>query len=221
MRTSYKKNRPFDFKLIDHVEPKPLLYKRQTGLSNYDVMKAKTEIWAKIAEIMECDVEFCLMRWNNLHYQYRKESRRPSGSTWPYFERLKFLSSSDMLSRPKAKPKSRALVESEQSIQVPPLVTDEFVGQNEWQSYNDCVVIVNDMEQHVDSTFIIEEIIESTAATDKQTESSTAEDLLKIDQILEQLDEKQRQRAERRIMAFLLKCQLRGLMNEAIDDLAI
>jgi len=58
MRTSYKKNRPFDFKLIDHVEPNTLLYKRQTGLSNYDVMKAKTEIWSKIAEIMDCDGNF-------------------------------------------------------------------------------------------------------------------------------------------------------------------
>lgn len=55
MRTSYKKNRPFDFKLIDHVEPNTVLYKRQTGLSNYDVMKVKTEIWSKIAEIMDCD----------------------------------------------------------------------------------------------------------------------------------------------------------------------
>jgi len=54
MRTSYKKNRPFDFKLIDLVEPNPVLYKR-SGLSNYDAMKAKTDIWARIAEMMGCD----------------------------------------------------------------------------------------------------------------------------------------------------------------------
>jgi len=54
MRTSYKKNRPFDFKLIDLVEPNPVLYKR-SGLSNYDAMKAKTDVWARIAERMGCD----------------------------------------------------------------------------------------------------------------------------------------------------------------------
>lgn len=55
MRTSYKKNRPFDFKLIENVEPHAVLYKRQTGLSNYDVMKVKTEIWSKIASTMNCE----------------------------------------------------------------------------------------------------------------------------------------------------------------------
>lgn len=55
MRTSYKKNRPFDFMLIENVEPNPVLYKRQAGLSNYDVMKLKTEIWSKIAKVMKCE----------------------------------------------------------------------------------------------------------------------------------------------------------------------
>lgn len=55
MRTSYKKNRPFDFKLIENVEPNPVLYKRQAGLSNYDVMKVKSEIWTKIAKVMKCE----------------------------------------------------------------------------------------------------------------------------------------------------------------------
>ncbi|KAM8707877.1 hypothetical protein ACLKA7_014927 [Drosophila subpalustris] len=246
MRTSYKKNRPFDFKLIDHVEPNTLLYKRQTGLSNYDVMKAKNEIWSKIAEIMDCDVDFCLMRWNNLHYQYRKESRRPEGSTWPYFERLQFLSDTQGRSKAKSRTQCPPQVQS-QSVEMP---RESLVDQDAWQSYNDCVVMhVSEIEQHADSTFVIEEVIESndqilqeeiiyeddeqtktesTAAPPSAVETQMAEllaspvnEYLKMDRALKQLNGNHKRLAERRIMAFVLKCQLRALVDEPIDDLVI
>ncbi|KAH8307014.1 hypothetical protein KR044_003185 [Drosophila immigrans] len=234
MRTSYKKNRPFDFKLIDHVEPNTMLYKRQTGLSNYDVMKAKSEAWSRIAEVMKCDVDFCLMRWNNLHYQFRKESRRPGGSTWPYFERLQFLS------RVKATAKQQP--QQAQQIALPRDQEDTSVDQDVWQSYNDCVVMqVGDIEQHADSTFVIEEIIDSNdhmlqeevIYEEEQLQSrietvpadvllaSPANNYLKMESILKQLQGNHKRLAERRIMAFALKCQLRSLVNEPIDDLLI
>ncbi|EDV90437.1 transcription factor Adf-1 [Drosophila grimshawi] len=257
MRTSYKKNRPFDFKLIDHVEPNTVLYKRQTGLSNYDVMKVKTEIWSKIAEIMECDVKFCLMRWNNLHYQFRKESRRPGGSTWPYFERLRFLK------EVQTRQKTRLKAENQTADEVP---KESFVDQDELQSFNDCVVmhVTDEMEQHADSTLIIEEIIEQTndqilheeiiyeedAEVDEVEHdeeehlpvtieptakervapphselskllASPASDYQKMGKILGQLKGQQKELAERRILAFVLKCQLRALVDEPIDDLVI
>lgn len=276
MRTSYKKNRPFDFKLIENVEPNPVLYKRQTGLSNYDVMKVKTEIWSKIAEIMNCDgnahksysqintgltftelsVDFCLMRWNNLHYQYRKESRRPGTSTWPYFERLRFLS--DPQVRPQSKPSEPCSAQAEETpVQTIEMPSESSPKENGWQSYNDCVVMhVGDFEQHADSTFIIEEVIESNdqilqeeiiyeedeqlendqQATEQINIESAAEavdtqmaellaspvsDYVKMDRILMQLESNHRTIAERRIMAFVLKCQLRALVDEPIDDLLI
>ncbi|KAH8371494.1 hypothetical protein KR093_007704 [Drosophila rubida] len=250
MRTSYKKNRPFDFKLIDHVEPNFLLYKRQTGLSNYDMMKAKTEAWSRIAEVMECDVDFCLMRWNNLHYQYRKESRRPGGSTWPYFERLQFLSRGKV--RTNCPPQQQQL--PPQYIELPRDHDDTLVDQDAWQSYNDCVVMqVNEIEPHADSTLVIEEIIESndhllheeiiyeeeqlaqsriessvqtmpasTADTQiSQLLTSPANDYLKMNSILKQLQGNHKRLAERRILAFALKCQLRALVAEPIDDLVV
>ncbi|XP_051861527.1 uncharacterized protein LOC117566967 isoform X1 [Drosophila albomicans] len=251
MRTSYKKNRPFDFKLIDHVEPNTLLYRRQTGLSNYDMMKAKTEAWARIAEVMECDVNFCLMRWNNLHYQYRKELRRPNGSTWPYFDRLQFLSDPQLRSRAKATSHCPPQ-QQPQHIELPRQQEDALVDQDPWQSYNDCVVMqVGDIEQHADSTFVIEEIIESNdqmvheeiiyeeeqlariestvetvspSSADTQIAqllASPANDYLKMNSILQQLPSNHKRLAERRIMAFALKCQLRALVDESIDDLII
>ncbi|XP_016990295.1 uncharacterized protein LOC108052409 [Drosophila rhopaloa] len=222
MRTSYKKNRPFDFKLIDLVEPNPVLYKR-SGLSNYDAMKAKTDIWARIAEMMGCDVDFCLMRWNNLHYQFRKEFRRAdtSGSTWPYLERLRFLADNQSSPKTKSKPKVRDLAgKQEDSVQ------EEIPVQFLWETYEDGEVTQQP------STFLIEEIVEEPTEQVIQEEiiyeeQETAQILsprssfLQMDQVLAQLKEPQRKRAERRITAFLLKCQLRALSNQSGRDLII
>lgn len=182
------------------------------------------------------------MRWNNLHYQYRKESRRPGGSTWPYFKRLQFLT--DAQSRPKVKPKA----EKQPNVEL----KESIVDQDAWQSYEDCVVMhVADVDQHGDNTFIIEEIIEQNdqilqeeivfedegeveeqhvqpsvepTAKERSTlaaDTSPTSDYIQMSRILGQLKGVQKMRAERRILAFLLKCQLRALVDEPIDDLII
>lgn len=52
-KTSHKKNRPFDFKLIGLVEPNPVLYLRQIpGMSTFEIMKTKNKIWQQIADHM-------------------------------------------------------------------------------------------------------------------------------------------------------------------------
>ncbi|KAH8314723.1 hypothetical protein KR074_012127 [Drosophila pseudoananassae] len=219
MRTSYKKNRPFDFKLIDLVEPNPVLYQR-SGLSNYEAMKAKADIWARIAETMGCDVDFCLMRWNNLHYQFRKEFRRAdsSGSTWPYLERLRFLALNPQRPRNKNKGKDKDSPDKSESVSH---------GATLWEAYEDGETLGQP------GTFIIEEIIEENdqiiqeEIIYEELDSESAETLsptssfLQVDRMLAQLREPHRKRAERRITAFLLKCQLRSLSNQSVEDLII
>lgn len=52
-KTSHKKNRPFDFKLIDLVEPHPVLYLRQIpGMTTFEMMKTKNTLWQQIATEM-------------------------------------------------------------------------------------------------------------------------------------------------------------------------
>lgn len=115
---------------------------------------------------------------------------------------------------------------------------------------------VSEIEQHSDSTFVIEEIIEphdqilqeeiiyeeneQVEQEEMKTKSTTeavptfavetqisellaspANNYLKMDRILKQLQGNHRKLAERRILAFVLKCQLRSLVNEPIDDLVI
>ncbi|KAH8375641.1 uncharacterized protein LOC110178752 [Drosophila serrata] len=226
MRTSYKKNRPFDFKLISLVEPNPVLYKR-SGLSNYEAMKAKTDIWAQISQKMGCDVDFCLMRWNNLHYQFRKEFRRAdtSGSTWPYLERLRFLADSQPRPRARSKPKAKDSPSNRDTV----VNEKETAVQFLWETYEDGEI------PQTPSTFIIEEIVEERNDQIIQEEIiyeaeeepqpahilSPRSSYLQMDQVLAQLKEPQRKRAKRRITAFLLKCQLRALRNQSVEDLAI
>lgn len=55
-KTSHKKNRPFDFKLIDLVEPHPVLYMRQMpGMTPFDILKAKNKLWQEISAEMGFD----------------------------------------------------------------------------------------------------------------------------------------------------------------------
>lgn len=160
------------------------------------------------------------MRWNNLHYQFRKEFRRAdsSGSTWPYLERLRFLA--DNPQRPRNKYKNKGKDSPDKGEPVSHETTL-------WEAYEDGETIDQP------GTYIIEEIIEENdqiiqeEIIYEEVDSESAEILspsssfLQIDQMLAQLGEPQRNRAERRITAFLLKCQLRSLSNQSVEDLAI
>ncbi|EDW37780.1 GL15048 [Drosophila persimilis] len=168
MRTSYKKNRPFDFKLINLVEPHPVLYRR-SGLSTYDAMKAKTDIWTQIAKIMGCDVDF-------LVWEEYNDGRG---------------------------------IDLENSYIIEEIIeeaSDEVMHEE---------IIYEDIEEHK---------INSSESDKQQMVGSPIcprSYFFKMDEILDQFKQPQRQRAERRIMAFLLKCQLRSLHNQPVDDLVI
>lgn len=168
------------------------------------------------------------MRWNNLHYQFRKEFRRAdtSGSTWPYLERLRFLADSQPRPKAKSKPKTK---DSPGKEEVTGFNEKETTVQFLWETYEDGEIT------QTPSTFIIEEIVEEPNEQiiqeeiiyEEEEEPEPAQILsprssyLKIDQVLAQLKQPMRKRAERRITAFLLKCQLRALSNQSVEDLVI
>ncbi|XP_078487652.1 transcription factor Adf-1-like [Ciona intestinalis] len=88
-------------KLIDIISGLPLLYNQYHPDKKN---KHKTEsAWKEVAEKMNCTVQFCLMRWNNIRSTYARKHKKstevPSGSasqapeTWPYFKQLHFLDS--------------------------------------------------------------------------------------------------------------------------------
>lgn len=53
------------------------------------------------------------------------------------------------------------------------------------------------------------------------TPTTTTSCLKRIETLLEGLDEDNRTKAEKRIVAYLCKCQLKFLENESIDDIVI
>lgn len=53
-KTSHKKNRPFNFKLIDLIEPHQILYSRlMPGMSTFEIMKTKNLLWQQISAEMQ------------------------------------------------------------------------------------------------------------------------------------------------------------------------
>ncbi|XP_061395580.1 uncharacterized protein LOC133331194 [Musca vetustissima] len=249
-KTSHKKNRPFDFKLISLVEPHPVIYMRQIpGMSSFEIMKTKNKVWQEIANEMGYPVQFCLSRWNNLRGQFQKELKHCNelcpksgvirGSTWPYLERMRFLECTVQAYKPK-KERERKRKPKE----IPDLLQE---ANNFWESDESNSKMPedneedNDMgsdfhielhttehegthqleEQFSDSFSIIEEIAEEIVGTEDTIVEDTTDTIRRIEALYMGFDGDSRERIERRIMAFLCKCQLRALNHQGIEDLYV
>ncbi|KAI9587078.1 uncharacterized protein LOC119645254 [Glossina fuscipes] len=241
-KTSHKKNRPFDFKLIDLVQPNPVLYMRQIpGMSSFEIMKTKNNIWQQIALEMGQEVKFCLSRWNNLRGQFQKELRHCTelcpksgkirGSSWPYLERLRFLENTLQYNKPKKPRLSKRKQEQLQQMQDDWKADDSGENMDKISDIEDHSV--QNITQHIggednpvnesyteDSDYgLIEELAEEVMGPDSSTISPS--NLKKIEALLFGFEGETRNRVERRITAFLCKCQLRILNQEDIDDLCL
>lgn len=270
-KTSHKKNRPFDFKLISLVEPHPVIYMRQIpGMSSFEIMKTKNKVWQEIANEMGCQgkcttsflvlyktitilflVQFCLSRWNNLRGQFQKELKHCNelcpksgvirGSTWPYLDRMRFLECTVQAYKPKKERERKR-----KTKEIPDLLQET---NNFWESDDSNSKMTddnedneeNDMgsdfhielqateheethqleEQFSDSFSIIEEIAEEIVGTEDTIVEDTTDTIRRIEALYMGFDGEPRERIERRILAFLCKCQLRALNNQGIEDLYI
>ncbi|XP_023297219.2 uncharacterized protein LOC111679855 [Lucilia cuprina] len=255
-KTSHKKNRPFDFKLIDLVEPHPVLYQPIPGMSTFEVMKTKSTLWQQISNEMGFPVQFCLSRWNNLRGQFQKELRHCTelcpksglirGSTWPYLNRLKFLEATVLANRTKKlKLSKRKLKELQQLEQQFEWRSEEEEDEEEEEEedrlseepeheYN--IEEITDNVEHtevIEETYIADEdysiieeiaeevVAEATEHVEHFTPNDTMENYRKMQSLLDTFEEEAMQIIERRLLAFLCKCQLRALSNQTIDDLFV
>ncbi|TMW51682.1 hypothetical protein DOY81_003228 [Sarcophaga bullata] len=253
-KTSHKKNRPFDFKLIDLVEPHPVLYLRQIpGMTTFEMMKTKNSLWQQIATEMGHPVQFCLNRWNNLRGQFQKELKHSNelcpksglirGSTWPYLNRLRFLECTVQANKIKkekvSKRKLRELEEMEQEsewkddddeesiLSEEEFETDMFKVEDITEEVQEPQTLEEDIYVEDESYSIIEEIAEEIVGSETVEESddfasnNSLENYQKMQSILADFDEGSLHIIERRLCAFLCKCQLRALSNQSIDDLYV
>ncbi|XP_014088790.3 transcription factor Adf-1 [Bactrocera oleae] len=210
----------FDFKLVDLVRANALLYVNEVRISPYNLMKKRNEIWRSIASSLGVETKYCVIRWKNLRDKYRRESQKAQelgrkaggiksaqGSTWNLLDKMSFLdhhtrvhSSTSTKSAAENIRSSWSEMEAEQLIEQLPNEDDPL------QEAMD--------EQTVALETKKPEPIVSTTTT-------TASCLKRIETLLEGLDEENRTKAEKRIVAYLCKCQLKFLENESIDDILI
>ncbi|XP_011212962.1 uncharacterized protein LOC105232800 [Bactrocera dorsalis] len=228
-RTSHKKNRPFDFKLISLVQPHPVLYHRQWGgLSTFECMKEKNRLWSTIASEMGTTPGFCLSRWNNLRNHFQRELRQchelcPKegtirGSTWPYLESMRFLERTVCLNnsskrsrinkREKLRLHSKNLEASEETL-------SRSSPYNNYQ-YNETII---EYEELTNSGF------EKEAFPILQNETEfNHERMLNYERmatLFNNVPNEIKDHIERRIMTYLCKCQLRAISNDGIADIEI
>ncbi|CAD7004531.1 uncharacterized protein LOC101455613 [Ceratitis capitata] len=224
-RTSHKKNRPFDIKLISLVQPHPVLYHRHWGgLSTFECMKEKNRIWNMIASDLGTNPEFCLSRWNNLRNHFQRELRHcrdlcPKegiirGSTWPYLERMRFLEFTNIFDKPKkalnikygSKGSKNKLLETNERV---------FTGEADKSI---------EMSRLLDKT--TSEALENETSTafqisDKSSVHYSVENCGQIAYLLRKVRSERKAQIERRILAYLCKCQLRAITNKDISDIKV
>lgn len=150
------------------------------------------------------------------------------GSTWPYLNRMKFLECTVLAYKPKkeklSKRKLRELKQMEEES-----VWDAEENSEEHSVIN---VEVEDLEVMDDSYVsdeyaIIEEIAEEVVGTETIEETheygsnNTLENYSKMQTLLSGFEEEALLCMDRRIIAFLCKCQLRALSDQNIDDLFV
>uniref|UniRef100_A0A0A1XLW6 Transcription factor Adf-1 n=1 Tax=Zeugodacus cucurbitae TaxID=28588 RepID=A0A0A1XLW6_ZEUCU len=228
-RTSHKKNRPFDFKLISLVQPHPVLYHRHWGgLSTFECMKEKNRIWNAIASEMGTSSDFCLSRWNNLRNHFQRELRHchelcPKegtirGSTWPYLESMRFLERIVRFNKPikglcynkreRKRLDSKILEASEETIS----------GSSSYNNYpyNEAYI---EYEELTNSSFGKRE-----CAALQNEDEIIHERMLNYEQmakLFNKIPSDLKVHVERRIMTYLCKCQLRAIASEGIADIGI
>ncbi|XP_067642839.1 uncharacterized protein [Eurosta solidaginis] len=213
----------YDTKLVDLVRANPLLYEKEVRNSPYDLMKKKTELWRSIASSLGAEGKFCVSRWKNLRDRYRRElqkaqemqrkaggARNIKGSNWHLWDKMKFLeghirlhSSHSTKSVAENTKSSWSEMEAEQFVEHSASEDDPLQEAMEEQSIS------------MDTKKPDIELYHTTAT------ASSSSYIKRIETLLDGMDTSNRTKAEKRIVAYLCKCQLKALNNEAIDDIAI
>ncbi|EDX09717.1 uncharacterized protein LOC6737292 [Drosophila simulans] len=196
----------FDTRLIELVRANPKLYERELRNAPYEAHKKRhPEIWSSIATSLNSDASACVSRWNHLVAKQRRELAKEkaggTGSDWSLLPHLKFLHHHHYpINHRNSGDLSRSTLKS----------SDE----------------VNDEEDPLQEA-MDEQLAVAGAAPPPPTNPAQATAVApvqakkRIEALLEGLGEANRIKAEKRILAYLCKCNLRALNDEQIDDIVI
>ncbi|XP_017074163.1 transcription factor Adf-1 [Drosophila eugracilis] len=195
----------FDTRLIELVRANPKLYERELRSTPYEAHKKRnSEIWRSISTSLNTEVSSCVSRWNHLVAKQRRELAKEksggTGSDWSLLPHLHFLQ------------------HHHQPINHR---NPGEVRRNSLKSIEE----VNDEEDPLQEAMDEQLAVAATAAPPTIPAPAQAAAPVRaekrIEALLEGLGEANRIKAEKRILAYLCKCNLRALNDEQIDDIVI
>ncbi|KAH8270177.1 hypothetical protein KR018_005303 [Drosophila ironensis] len=206
----------FDSRLIALVRSNPSLYEREVRSTPYDAKKKrKQEIWVSIASSLKMEVNTCITRWHSLVSKLRRELMKEkaggNGSDWILLPKMRFLQQHHHHHETHAHSAADA---GWRSLKAESLIDHVHDEEDPLQEAMD--------EQQAGA--VVTSPVVASAATTAQAPSQapvSAELMKRIEALLQGLGDANRTKAEKRILAYLCKCNLRALNEETIDDIVI
>ncbi|XP_016966081.1 uncharacterized protein LOC108035149 [Drosophila biarmipes] len=195
----------FDTRLIELVRANPQLYERDLRSTPYDAHKKRhSEIWGSISTSLNTDVNACVSRWNHLVAKQRRELAKEkaggTGSDWSLLPHLQFLHHHH---HPISHRNSGDL--SRNSLKSIEEVHDEE----------------DPLQEAMDEQLAVAGAAPPPTNPNPAPPAAPVRAEKRIEALLEGLGEANRIKAEKRILAYLCKCNLRALNDEQIDDIVI
>ncbi|XP_030385290.1 uncharacterized protein LOC115632326 [Scaptodrosophila lebanonensis] len=217
----------FDVHLIDMVRANPALWVRDLRSTPYDhTKKKKTELWRSIATSLKADVNTCITRWKHLHEKLLRELQKEQaggvGSDWTLLPKMRFVEQHQKHHNTERQQQSHPsspmqnVSESWRSLNPEQLIEEVHDEDDPLQEAMD---EQRDLEANAAPIVVQEAAV--TAVPIISTPHVSAELLKRIESLLEGLGATNRIKAEKRIVAYLCKCNLRALNDEQIDDIFI
>ncbi|XP_065360350.1 uncharacterized protein LOC135954199 [Calliphora vicina] len=214
----------FDSKLIELVRANPILYEKDLRTTPYMDMKKKFELWSHISTTLNRDTKFCILRWKSLRAKYRREMvKLGKESDWVLFEDMKFIerhiryqSTQRNLKSPEHQtvPVNYSNMDAEQLIEE---ILDDDPLQEAMDEQNSTFMPFRDKTLQPSPPTI--DANKASSSNSSTTQYSGT--MKRIEALLEGLGDNNRSKAEKRIVAYLCKCQLKSLNNEDVNDIDI
>ncbi|XP_023174217.1 transcription factor Adf-1 [Drosophila hydei] len=205
----------FDNRLIELVRANPSLYERELRKAPYDSSKKKkTELWCSIATSLKTDVSTCITRWNFIREKLRRELLKEH-SDWTWLPKLQFIGQHKQHSSSSSHHSSERQIAN---ITAPPTVN--------WRAQSTEQVIENDeddaLQEAMDEQHASAIVLQPPLATPPPAPATSSSDdaMKRIEALLQGLGAN-RIKAEKKVLAYLCKCNLRALNDEQIDDIFI
>ncbi|ALC43103.1 CG6683 [Drosophila busckii] len=201
-------NEDFDLRLIELVRIHPRLYDPSLRTMPYDAhKKKKTEFWCNIASTLRTDVCTCITRWNHLKERLRREMLRDH-SDWTLLPKLHFL--------PQFKHGHHLHSNEHIANTVGPS------SSTNWRALSPGELIeeVHDLDDPLQEAMDEQHVGVAAAVPDAEAPVINGDVLKRMEVLLQGLGPN-RAKAEKKILAYLCKCNLRALNAESIDDISI